>query len=130
MLIVLILIFCILLTAAFAKDAPWIPTPKKDVLRFIQLAKIKPNQLFYDLGCGDGRLVFAAAEAGAKAKGFEISLLPFLLANVRKFFSKNKASIQISYRNIWKADISHADLIYVWLTPGIEQKYRLNLNKN
>ena len=78
----------------------------------------------YDLGCGDGRLVCAAANAGANAQGIELSLLPFIFASVRKFFSKNRTKIKLSYQNIWNTDLGDADIVYVWLMPEAIPKLR------
>jgi len=117
-----VLIFTVLFTFFYAKEAPFVPTKKRDVARFLKLAEIKPGQKMYDLGCGDGRLVKAAADAGAEAKGIEVSFLPFLLANIRKFFSKSKSRIKIKYQNIWHANLGDADIIYVWLMPKVNEK--------
>ena len=121
--------FLFTLTFILAKDAPWVPTRKKDVARFIALAELKNGQKMYDLGCGDGRLVCAAAEAGAIARGVELSFLPFFLANIRKIFSKNGKNIKFIYRDIWKTDIGDADLVYVWLMPKANEKLKIKLAK-
>ena len=89
---IIILAGVLSLTFILAKDAPWFPTRKNDVIRFLKLVDIKQGKKMYDLGCGDGRLVCAAANAGANAQGIELSLLPFILASIRKVFSKNRRS--------------------------------------
>jgi len=125
----LILIFFLFLgTFAYAglRAAPWFPTWSKDLDRFLKLADIKPGQKFYDLGCGDGKLVFAAAKAGAQATGFEISLLPYLIAKARSFFIENS---EIKFRDFWNADLSKADIIYLFLTPKVNPKAKLKLEK-
>lgn len=131
--LLLIIFLCILATAALASEAPWIPMRKRDVKRFIKLAEIKPGQIMYDLGCGDARLVCAAAEAGANAKGVELSLIPFVLANIKKAFSTKRSMITILYQSLWKTNLRDADLIYVWLTPeslpGLKEKFERELKK-
>ncbi len=129
LIILLIIIFVIFLTFAWAslQGAPFVPTRKKDVLRFLKMANIKKGEKMYDLGCGDGRLIYAAANAGANAQGFEISLLPFVLAHARKMFNKNSARIKISYKNLWNTKLNDADLIYVWLMPEKMTKLRTKL---
>jgi SAM-dependent methyltransferase len=116
-------------TFAYAgmKAAPWFPTWSKDIERFMKLADIKPGQKFYDLGCGDGKLVFAAAGAGANAIGFEISLLPYLLAVSRSFYVKNS---KIIFKDFWKADLSDADIIYLFLTPKVNPKAKNKLESS
>src|SRR5437764_9309651 len=53
--------------------APYIPTPEPIVVRMLEAAHVKPDDLVYDLGSGDGRVVILAAQQfGAKAVGVEI----------------------------------------------------------
>lgn len=129
MYIFLIIILIILGTGAYAglKGAPWIPTWADDIDRFLKTAQIKPGEKFYDLGCGDGRLVKAAASAGARAEGFEISLIPYPFAKLRQFFNKNK--FQIRYQDFWKADLSDADIIYFFLLKDKYPKIGSKLKK-
>lgn len=126
-----VFIFALLLTSAYAswRGAPWVPTRKKDIERFLKLAEIKPGQKMYDLGCGDGRLVCAAGNAGAKAQGFELSLLPFILANIQCLFKKRKSQIKISYRDIWSTNLNDADIIYFFLMPKVYPKLKAKLEK-
>lgn len=116
---VVICIFLVSINIVYAtlSGAPWLPTGKKSINRFLKLTDIKPGQIMYDLGCGDGRIVFAAAAAGANAQGFEISFLPFITAKFFKIFQKNKSKIKISFQNIWNVNLSNADIIYIWLLP-------------
>lgn len=95
----------------------------------MKLANIKPGQKVYDLGCGDGRVVVAAARAGANAQGFEISLFPFILASIRRLWQKNKARIRISYRDIWSVNLSDANIVYFFLMPKVYPKLRVKLGK-
>ncbi len=119
--ILIIIGFAVLLSFAYAglQGAPFVPTRKNDVTRFLKMSDIKKGQKMYDLGCGDGRLICAAADEGANAQGFEISLFPFILSHIRRLFSKNKANIKISYKNVWNTKLHDADLIYVWLMPEV-----------
>ena len=121
-----ILVFLLLLSSAYAnlRGAPWAPTNKKSIERFLRLAKIKSGQKMYDLGCGDGRLVFASARAGAQAKGFELSLFMCLLANIFRLFQKNRKKTKISCQDIWRANLNDADLIYFFLMPKIYPKLK------
>lgn len=87
----------------------------------IELAKIKKGDRVYDLGCGDGRLVTMAAEKGARATGFEISPLVFLWAQILQLFRKTKG--EILWKNIWKVDISDADIIFLYLFPEMMKRF-------
>ncbi len=112
--LIYVIIFLILLSAAWAgySAAPWLPTRSRDVKRMIILAGIKPGDKVYDLGCGDGRLVFAAAKAGAQAKGVDIFVIPYLVAKVRSWFVKNS---KIIWGDLFKINLADADVIYIFL---------------
>ena len=129
--ILLTIFFIFLLTAVYAgvRGAPWVPTKSKDLERFLKLAEFKPGDKFYDLGCGDGRLVVAAAKAGAIATGFEISLFPYLLAMLRVLFASRdvRKNIKIKFRDFWKEDLSDASVIYFFLMPKIFAKLEKKL---
>ncbi|MCX6789652.1 MAG: class I SAM-dependent methyltransferase [Candidatus Gribaldobacteria bacterium] len=127
----LLIILVLAGTAAYAgwRAAPWAPTFKADTERFLKLANIKPGQKIYDLGCGDGRLVVAAGEAGAVAIGFEISLLPYSIAKWRILSSPFKKKCSIKFRDFWRADLSNADIVYFFLMPKIFTKIKNKLEK-
>jgi len=126
-----VLFFLFLITSAYAgwSAAPWVPIKGTDAERILKLAEIKPGQKFYDLGCGDGRLVCSAARSGAEAIGFEISLLPFLAAHIRRLFQKDRHKIRILFRDFWSADLSGADFVYFFLTPRIYPKLKVKLEQ-
>ena len=81
-------------------------------------------QTAYEFGCGDARFTCAAANLGAMAVGFEVFLLPYLLAQLRRLFQKNKQLISIRFRDFWMVNLREADVVYFWLTPKINNKLR------
>lgn len=123
-----LLIFFVTYALAGLSAAPWVPTRQKDVERFINIANIKPDDKVYDLGCGDGRLILAAAEIGAKSVGFEISLFPYLVAKVTKL-ARRLDNCQIIYKSFWSANLSDADIIYVFLMPHVNRRIINKLEK-
>lgn len=124
-------LFLILLTFAYAgwRGAPWVPTWRRDVDRFLALAQIQPGQKVYDLGCGDGRIVCAAAKAGADACGYEVSLFPFILATLRRLLQKERSNIRIIYRDLWNADLRDADCVYFFLMPKVYPELQEKLRR-
>lgn len=126
---ILIFIAVILLTAVYSlvRGIGWVPTWQKDLDRFLNLADIKPGQKVYDLGCGDGRLVIAAAQHGAQAIGIEISILPFGAALFRKLWSRSKA--QIKFGDFWRVDLNQADVVYFFLIPRIYSELKQKLEQ-
>lgn len=132
-LILVIFIFLLAITFAWAgRSAPWVPTRKGDVERFLRLADIKVGDKMYDLGCGDGRLTAAASKAGARAVGFEISLFPYFIAKIRGLFLKKNhgaGKYKIRFQDFWKADLSDADIVYFFLMPKVYPKLKQKFEK-
>jgi len=125
----LALIFLIMLTFFYSvvRAISWVPMWSKDLERFLKLANIKPGDKVYDLGCGDGKLLFAAAGRGAKAEGFEISFLPYIIAKVRQLFEKNKVSIK--FRDFWLVNLKDANVVFFFLIPRIYPKLKEKLQR-
>jgi len=56
------------------RQVPYVPTPQEIVVKMLELAKVTPDDVVYDLGSGDGRIVITAAQKfGAHAVGVEIN---------------------------------------------------------
>ena len=77
------------------------------------MLNLRPGQVFYDLGCGDGRLLIAATEQEAKAVGYEINPLLALLAWLRT--RRRSQPVKVVWGNFWKADITDADAVFIFL---------------
>jgi len=108
--------------------APWVPTWRADVDRALQLAALKPGEVFYDLGCGDGKAVFAAAKLGAHATGIEIAWPLYLFCQIKKLLFSSSARFKLG--NLFHLDISDADVIYIFGMPKtIQQKLRDKLER-
>ena len=126
--LVLTILICVPTIMAMINGAPYVPTPMDRVKKMVALAKIKPGQVVYDIGCGDGRFVYVAAnEYGAKATGIELSPVVYLLAIVRKFFWKSKA--KIIFADFKMRNLSDADIIFCYLLPDTLKKIQPSLNK-
>lgn len=129
-----IIFFLFILTFAIAglSAAPWVPARAQDIARFMEAGNIQPGDIVIDLGCGDGRLLFAAKKLGAAhAIGYEISLLPFCIAHVRRMFTPAHLRPTIYYKNFWHADLSNATTVYTFLMPAsferLLKKFRAEL---
>jgi SAM-dependent methyltransferase len=126
--LVILILISIPTIMAMINGAPFVPTPMERVRKMVALAKIKKGQRVYDLGCGDGRFVYIAAnEYGAKATGIELSPLVYLLAIIRKFFWGSKA--QIILGNFKMRDLSDAEVIFCYLLPESLKKIQPELDK-
>ncbi len=99
----------------FRYKAPWVPMYKKDLARLDQLIEFKPGQTFYDLGCGNGRIIFYLAKKYPEVKfvGVEISLIFFLICYVRKLMGGYK-NVSLKLNDYMRLDFNQADYIYVF----------------
>jgi len=111
-------------------DCIFMPTPAKAVQAMLKLAELKPGEVLFDLGSGDGRICIAAAKNyGAHAYGYEIHAkrVTESLENVKK--NKVEDSVTIERRDIFKLDLSGADVVTLWLLPYLNCKLIPQLEK-
>lgn len=107
-----------------------IPSHKKGIAKALELAEIKSDEKFYDLGCGDGRvLVSAVGKYGCLGVGYDLVLPYYLLAKLRARFSGKSEKIEVRLENIFKADIENADVIFCFLSPALMVKMGEMLKK-
>jgi SAM-dependent methyltransferase len=111
------------------KIVPFVPSPQSVVDKMIDLAGVKKGDTVYDLGSGDGRIVIAAAQKGARAVGFEID--PDLVAESRANIQKAgvQESAEIRNQDILTVDLSGASVVTMYLLPDVNLKLRPNLQK-
>jgi precorrin-6B methylase 2 len=105
--------------------APFVPTPEEVVVRMLELAEIRPGDVLYDLGSGDGRIVVAAAKKyGIKAVGFEID--PALVRESRQIIKQEGLEnlVEIRDEDILSLDFSPASVVTMYLYPGANLKLR------
>jgi ribosomal protein L11 methylase PrmA len=104
-------------------DVNFVPTPQVAVEKMLELADIKPGEVLYDLGCGDGRIVVTAAKKyGIKAKGFDIDQQR--VKESKENVKKNKVEhlVTIQHADIFTLDLSEADVITLYLLPELNVK--------
>lgn len=107
----------VLLVIAYAFIIPfgavYIPTFKNQRQKALDLLDLKPGQTFVDLGSGDGTMLVLAAQRGLKAVGYELN--PFLALASWLRTRRYGRQIKVKFGNFWKADISYADGVFVFL---------------
>lgn len=110
-------------------DVVYVPTPHDVVEKMLDMAKVKKGDVVYDLGCGDGRIVVAAAKRGAKATGYDIA--PERVAEAKENVKKNKVEdlATIKKEDIVTLDLSKADVITLYLLPRLNVKLIPQLEK-
>lgn len=124
-LLLLVAILAVMGTLAYGaySAAPWVPLLRHDVERMVRLVRLSPGETLYDLGCGDGRLLMAAAERyHVRAVGFELALVPYCLAHIRRLLSPQRALISIRYQDFWNVSLAPADAVVCFLTPYAMRK--------
>jgi SAM-dependent methyltransferase len=109
--------FFLFLCLSFVTGGPFVPSSKRAVEAMIRLAKLKAGQRVIDVGSGDGRVLFAAAQAGAQAVGIEINPYLVLWTRLRAFLGPYRGRVRVLWRNLWKADLRGADVVFVYLIP-------------
>jgi SAM-dependent methyltransferase len=105
--------------------APYVPTPHEVVNRMLELAEIKPGDVLYDLGSGDGRIVVAAAKKfGIRAVGFEID--PGLVKDSRQIIKQAglEELVEIREQDIRTVDFSPASIVTLYLYPAANLRLR------
>ena len=134
--IYLILAIFLFLTAIFFRNAsksfaPFVPYKRRELFRIFEVINLKDNEIFYDLGCGDGRVVFYAAQNfPVKAIGIEMSFFFFLYCWIKRIFLADKRNVIFKLKNLFYEDLSEADAIYVYgISKVLGKKLRYKLEK-
>jgi SAM-dependent methyltransferase len=111
-------------------DVIYVPTKHPVVAKMLEMAKVTKDDLVYDLGCGDGRIVVAAAKKfGCKAVGFDID--PKRIAEAKENVKQNKVGhlVTIEQKDIFELDLSKANVITLYLLPSLNVKLIPQLEK-
>jgi len=115
LIVIWIFLFIMIWPRIFNYAEYW-PTSMRKARKMLQMAKLKPNEKFYDLGCGDGRFVILASkEFKAKAEGIEID--PFRVFIAKAFAMLLAKNAKIKLGNYLHSNFSDADVIALFLKP-------------
>jgi ubiquinone/menaquinone biosynthesis C-methylase UbiE len=121
------IVFCSMLTAwsseARKPDVGFVPTPRGAVERMIEMAELEPGDVVYDLGCGDGRIVVAAARR-QRVKAIGVDINPERVAESRENVRAAglESSIEIRQADIFALDLRDADVVFLYLTPRLNER--------
>ncbi len=109
-------------------DVPYVPTPNSIVEAMLDLAEVTANDIVYDLGCGDGRIVITAVKKYG-ARGVGIDLNPARVeeaeANAKAAGVSGKARFREG--DLFKADFSEATVVTLYLLSTVNQKLKPRL---
>ena len=111
--------------------APDFPSPQEVVERMLQVARLQPGELLYDLGSGDGRiLITAARKFKARAVGVELSPELCKTAATRVKALGLEDRIRIIHGNLLKVDLRPADVVTIYLLTASNELLRPNLERD
>lgn len=102
------------LYAAFT-SGPFVPSARKRHKIMLKLANLSSKDVVYDMGCGDGRLVFSASKVAKQAIGYDLSIPLVLYGKLLSLFYPRSS---IRFGNIWKQDYNDATVIFCYLLPN------------
>lgn len=111
--------------------APVYPTPETVVDKMLTIAQVRPGEMVYDLGCGDGRIVIAAAQKfKAHAVGIEIrrDIYERTLATVASLGLSDQ--VKIVHGNALRYDLSPADVVTLYLLTSSNERLKPILEKD
>jgi SAM-dependent methyltransferase len=101
---------------ALSVGAGFDPAPMDKVYKMLRIAKVGNDDIVFDLGCGDGRVLIAAAKRfGARGVGIEIDPFRFLFAWFMTIVSGQSRRVNIVFGNFFKRDISDATAVVLFL---------------
>ena len=104
-------------------DVVYVGTPYDVVSAMLKMARVKKDDLVYDLGCGDGRMVVLAAKKyGCRGMGFDID--PERVTASRANVKRNgvEALVKIVRADLFTLDFREADVLSLYLLPEINEK--------
>jgi SAM-dependent methyltransferase len=117
---------------ALSMGAGFDPAPMEKVYKMLRMAHIGREDVVYDLGCGDGRVVITAAkEFGAHGVGIEIDPFRFVLAWCMTFLQRQAGRVSIRFGNFFNKDIREATAVILFLygptNNRLREKFRREL---
>ena len=104
-------------------DVPFVPTPNDVVAEMLRMANVGKDDIVYDLGCGDGRIVIMAAEKmGARAVGIDINPQRIEESRANAVRAKVADRVRFIEQNFFDADISEATVLTLYLLSSVNLK--------
>ncbi|HKY09565.1 MAG TPA: methyltransferase domain-containing protein, partial [Candidatus Binatia bacterium] len=116
--------------AGASSTAPFDLTPQEIVVRMLALAEVNKNDVIYDLGSGDGRILIAAAKKyGARGVGYEIDAGLVKLARENAKREGVEKLVEFRQRDFLSADLSPASVVTIYLSQEANLAVREQLNR-
>ncbi len=111
-----------------APDVYYVPTPEAVVIEMLKMAQVTQNDIVYDLGCGDGRIVITAAKVfGARGVGVDIDPVRIKESNENAREAGVTDRVKFIEQDLFKTDISEATVVCLYLYPELNLRLRPKL---
>src|SRR3954451_14508397 len=111
--------------------APYVTTPLPVVDAMLQLAHTRKSDVVYDLGCGDGRIVIAAAKRyGARGVGVDIDPERIQEARANAKREGVESLVRFTAQNVFEVDFREATLVTLYLLPDMHRKLSPKLQRD
>ena len=115
-------------SAAIKKDVPYVPTPQETVDEMLRLARVSSDDVVYDLGSGDGRIVITAAKKhGARGVGIDIDPVRIAEANENAKTAGVADRVRFIQGDLFNADFKEATAVTLYLLRSVNLKLRPKL---
>lgn len=109
-------------------DVPYVPTNEKVVSMMLDVAKVGANDVLYDLGCGDGRIVVAAAmERGARGVGVDLD--PARIADAMEYAMESRVENKVQFfeSDLRDVDVTEATVVTLYLLDHMNEELKPKL---
>ena len=104
---------------------PFVPTPLDVAQKMLEVAKVQPDDVVYDLGSGDGRIVILAAQKfGARAVGVELNSDLYEESSKRILKLGLQGRAQILHENMFEVNVRHATVVTLYLLTAVNERLR------
>lgn len=111
-------------------DVPYVPTPQTVVDRMLTIANVNKNDVLYDLGSGDGRIVITAAQKyGTRGVGIDINSERIEEANNNARQAGVTDLVEFRQQDLFQSDLSEATVVTLYLLPEVNLRLRPKLLK-
>jgi SAM-dependent methyltransferase len=126
----IVMVFLMSLVWTNSKGAPWVPTPRRVVYTMLRMAEVQAGEAVYDLGCGDGRVLIAAARRfGARAVGIEVDISRYLWSVFSVALSGLWKQVKIIRGDLFSVDLREADVVFAFLLQDTNDRLKDKLRR-
>lgn len=116
-------------TPEVKRDVPYVPTPQNVVDEMLRLANVSKDDVVYDLGCGDGRLVITAVKNFGARRGFGVDIDPERISdsNANAKAAGVTDRVKFAVQDLFQTDLKEASVVTLYLLPEVNLRLRPKL---